>query len=106
MVVWRKDFGYLFGAAVMQDQIDIAHAAASASVASKASYITSLGTALGSAAAAQWVGVVVGIVLGCATFWATWYWRRREFEARRAHERRELELQEAERFIRSADRAE
>lgn len=87
----------------MQDQIDIAQATAAASVASKASYATSIGTALGSAATAQWVGVIVGIALGIATFWAGWYWRRREFDARRAHERRELALQMAERDIRGAD---
>lgn len=88
----------------MNQQIEIAQAAAAASAASKASYAASIGTALGSAATAQWVGVIVGIVLGVATFWASWYWRRREFDARRSHERKELALQKAERDISAADR--
>ena len=89
----------------MQDHIEIAQAGAAASAATKASYAASVGTTLGSAATAQWVGVLAGILIGLATFWANWYWRKREHEARRAHERKELALQKAELDIRAGERA-
>lgn len=86
----------------MNDQIEIAqHAAAAASIASKASYGVSLGTALTSAATAQWAGVGIGLLLGLATFWANWHWKRKDHEAKRAHEQRMVELQIAENEIRA-----
>lgn len=79
----------------MNEQIEIAQAAASASAATKATYAGSAAT-IGGWFLSNEFAVLFGIVLGAIGLWLQWHFKHKEYKLKEEYLRREHELRMVE----------